>query len=318
MDGLEATRQIRRMAPVEPRPRIIAVTAKALQGERELCLRAGMDDYLTKPIRLHELIEALRRDEGSTEVPTAPAVDPDVLGRFIASLGARGAESAVSLIDTFLDHAAAQLASLRQAPCSCTRPRTLDARRTRSNRMRPPSERPRSKRCVESSRARRRPTRSTVGADLVPRITSELERVTRELERIRAGVGSMTAGASVLVVDDDPVIRSMLTASLEASGHRVTTADSGSRALDLVRAEGFDVVLLDVLMPGMNGDQVLEQLKGDPETAAHPGRHGHGSRRRWERRAVHRARCGRLPPEADRPRAARGEDQRRPDEEAPP
>ena len=73
----------------------------------------------------------------------------------------------------------------------------------------------------------------------------------------------MTAGASVLVVDDDPVIRSMLTASLQASGHRVTTADSGSRALDLVRAEGFDVVLLDVLMPGMNGDQVLEQLK-DP------------------------------------------------------
>ncbi len=115
MDGLEATRQIRRMAPVEPRPRIIAVTAKALEGERELCLRAGMDDYLTKPIRLHELIEALRRDEGSTEVPAAPAVDPDVLGRFIASLGARGAESAVSLIDTFLDHAAAQLASLRQA-----------------------------------------------------------------------------------------------------------------------------------------------------------------------------------------------------------
>ena len=74
----------------------------------------------------------------------------------------------------------------------------------------------------------------------------------------------MTAGASVLVVDDDPVIRSMLTASLQASGHRVTTAESGSGALDLVRAEGFDVVLLDVLMPGMNGDQVLEQLKGDP------------------------------------------------------
>jgi adenylate cyclase len=74
----------------------------------------------------------------------------------------------------------------------------------------------------------------------------------------------MTAGASVLVVDDDPVIRSMLTASLQARGHRVTTAEGGSQALDLVRAEGFDVVLLDVLMPGMNGDQVLEQLKGDP------------------------------------------------------
>ena len=75
----------------------------------------------------------------------------------------------------------------------------------------------------------------------------------------------MTARASVLVVDDDPVIRSMLTASLEASGHEVTTAKDGSEALELVRAEGFDVILLDVLMPGMNGDQVLEHLKDDPK-----------------------------------------------------
>lgn len=75
----------------------------------------------------------------------------------------------------------------------------------------------------------------------------------------------MTARASVLVVDDDPVIRSMLTASLEASGHEVTTAKDGSEALELVRAQGFDVILLDVLMPGMNGDQVLEHLKDDPK-----------------------------------------------------
>jgi len=74
----------------------------------------------------------------------------------------------------------------------------------------------------------------------------------------------MTARASVLVVDDDPVTRSMLTASLEASGHQVTTADGGSQALDLVRADGYDVILLDVLMPRMNGYQVLEELKDDP------------------------------------------------------
>jgi len=74
----------------------------------------------------------------------------------------------------------------------------------------------------------------------------------------------VTARASILVVDDDPVNRSMLTASLEASGHQVTTAEGGSQALDLVRAEGFDVILLDVLMPRMDGYQVLERLKEDP------------------------------------------------------
>lgn len=74
----------------------------------------------------------------------------------------------------------------------------------------------------------------------------------------------MTARASILVVDDDPVNRSMLTASLQAGGHQVTTAEGGSQALDLVRAEGFDVILLDVLMPRMDGYQVLERLKEDP------------------------------------------------------
>jgi signal transduction histidine kinase/DNA-binding response OmpR family regulator len=58
MDGLEATRQIRRRNVIQPR--IIAMTANAMQGDREMCLAAGMDGYLTKPIRIEELIDALR------------------------------------------------------------------------------------------------------------------------------------------------------------------------------------------------------------------------------------------------------------------
>jgi adenylate cyclase len=70
--------------------------------------------------------------------------------------------------------------------------------------------------------------------------------------------------ASILVVDDDPVTRVMLTAGLERDGHHVATAENGSQGLDLVRTESFDVVLLDVLMPHVDGYGVLEQLKGDP------------------------------------------------------
>ena len=73
----------------------------------------------------------------------------------------------------------------------------------------------------------------------------------------------MKDGASVLVVDDDPVTRQMLSGTLEERGHRVTTADDGRRGLDLVRSERFDVVLLDVLMPHLNGYDVLEHMKGD-------------------------------------------------------
>jgi CheY-like chemotaxis protein len=59
MDGLEAARAICQRWPRSARPRLIAVTANAMQGDRELCLEAGMDDYISKPIRVNELVAAL-------------------------------------------------------------------------------------------------------------------------------------------------------------------------------------------------------------------------------------------------------------------
>lgn len=61
MDGLEATKLICQKYPVGLRPRIIALTARALQGDREECLAAGMDDYLSKPICIEILAHALSR-----------------------------------------------------------------------------------------------------------------------------------------------------------------------------------------------------------------------------------------------------------------
>jgi signal transduction histidine kinase/DNA-binding response OmpR family regulator len=63
MDGLTATHHIRRLYSPERQPRIIAVTASAMQGDREECLRAGMDDYLTKPLRLDSLYKVLSQSQ---------------------------------------------------------------------------------------------------------------------------------------------------------------------------------------------------------------------------------------------------------------
>jgi CheY-like chemotaxis protein len=65
MDGMRATQAIRVLEELEFQPRIIAMTANAMEGDRETCLQAGMDDYVSKPVRAADLVAALRR------VPTA-------------------------------------------------------------------------------------------------------------------------------------------------------------------------------------------------------------------------------------------------------
>jgi CheY-like chemotaxis protein len=65
MDGLEATRTIRQRWPQTP-PYIVAMTANAMEGDREMCLAAGMDDYVSKPIRVNALVDALTRGAATT------------------------------------------------------------------------------------------------------------------------------------------------------------------------------------------------------------------------------------------------------------
>ena len=71
-------------------------------------------------------------------------------------------------------------------------------------------------------------------------------------------------GARLLVVDDNKVNRLLLSRSLELLGHQVSRAENGRIALDMLRQESFDLMLLDMEMPEMDGFQVMEQLAADP------------------------------------------------------
>jgi CheY-like chemotaxis protein len=72
--------------------------------------------------------------------------------------------------------------------------------------------------------------------------------------------------ARVMAVDDDPVIRGLLEVNLEMEGHEVVTAVDGQDAVEKARAELPDLILLDVMMPNVNGWQAAEALKADPAT----------------------------------------------------
>ena len=73
----------------------------------------------------------------------------------------------------------------------------------------------------------------------------------------------------ILIVDDDPDIRTLVAVTLGDS-HAIVEAADGVDALCLARKEAFDLVLLDVMMPGMDGFEACRQLKGDPLTTNTP------------------------------------------------
>ena len=114
MDGITATRHIRRDWPFDRRPRIIAMTANVLEGDREACLLAGMDDYLTKPIRIESLIQALHRCHRSPE-ETAATIDWQALRYLQAAQSDSTARLAQRVIDAYLEDSPKQLRLMEQA-----------------------------------------------------------------------------------------------------------------------------------------------------------------------------------------------------------
>ncbi|MET8846060.1 response regulator transcription factor [Amycolatopsis sp. NPDC004625] len=81
---------------------------------------------------------------------------------------------------------------------------------------------------------------------------------------------AMSPGRRVLVVDDDPRVRTVVTWQLEAEGFRVTEAADGRRALETIAREHLDLVILDLALPGIGGLDVLRRLRHGERAAALP------------------------------------------------
>ncbi len=118
-----------------------------------------------------------------------------------------------------------------------------------------------------------------------PRDPSDVEPCDGALSLLVDGDGDL-----VLVIDDEASQRELMSRFLRRQGFAVRTAADGASGIDVARSSNPRVILLDVMMPGMDGWSVLEALKDDPATAATARRHGELRRRRgysrepWGRR----------------------------------
>ncbi|MEQ9233939.1 response regulator [Coleofasciculus sp. E2-BRE-01] len=133
MDGLTATRQICEQWSIHERPRIIALTAYARRGDREQCLAAGMDDYITKPIELPKLVQALQKvsdshqglhgDEGAGVFPASPrlldteseVLDPKIWQSLEKLAGAKAKVVLNKIVGDYLEDAPERLQAIQSA-----------------------------------------------------------------------------------------------------------------------------------------------------------------------------------------------------------
>ena len=110
---------------------------------------------------------------------------------------------------------------------------------------------------------------SVVAPEALPEILRVAAEVARGLSEHVAPASDVLKGR-ILVVDDTASMRELVARRLERDGHDVAVAESGPVAIRMARSERFDLLLLDLMMPGMNGLEVLDRLRGLPETRTLP------------------------------------------------
>jgi CheY-like chemotaxis protein/signal transduction histidine kinase len=304
MDGFEATRQIRRYEHGRPggvRIPIIAMTANAIQGDEEICLEAGMDGYLSKPINSRRMIEVIdehvfgRSESGepspevSTEPeepagpsapaslqastpPVAPSEDDDASPIDMASLEERlvGNVGVIErLLVAFEEAATTQLAQIDR----CMVAGKTDEGAKCVHQLKGMAANLSAVRLQELAASLERLLKAddlsgaqSFAAQLWEETDHCVNHVPRLLERLHtrganASLRSSPQPTQVLVVDDDETSLEVLRNAVEGAGFSAEPARDGREALDVLRRGHTHIVVSDWMMPGMSGIDLCRAIR---------------------------------------------------------
>ena len=281
MDGFEATAMIRTLEGEDGlRVPIVAMTANTQPADVAKCLSAGMDDHLSKPLMLDSLSAHLQRWlPGLTRLPPEPLheeptvdrsdepVDRAALARLHEALGGAIGQA----ITPFLEDMPAYMETMEaaaEAGDSHALRRAAHAVKGAAGTFGAVAL----VALAKSMEAMAEAGQNDNAAALIPRLRAEYALVSQALRQELAGApelplpASSLGAARVLIVDDDRSTRSALRAALQRSGFVVTEASNGSQVAAEVERMRPDVILMDALMPVMDGFAACAQLQASAQT----------------------------------------------------
>jgi len=280
MDGFEATRAIRDSEKNQGgHLTIVAMTANAMQGDRETCILAGMDDYLPKPVVMDELKALLAHWLAGAEKTLPGKIAGNSEQK--ATLDTQTTEELYGLVGTefsdilriFLDETPELILSLQQAVSAGDSEAAMRIAHRLKSGSASMGARLFSEMCLQIEKLARAGVIDATVRDIAAQLGDEFQRLRLELEAFSIHIqgaapviNPVTDNAMVVVVDDDRAMRQMIHKVLAGSGFRVEQAEDGAQALDLCARFTPDIVLMDALMPVMDGFEACARLRQQPGT----------------------------------------------------
>lgn len=283
MDGFEATRRIRQLPEPTGRLPIVAMTANAQLGDSDSCLAAGMDDYLSKPIKLNPLHDKLLVWLGSERAnkPEAYALTPSLVetletldGRVLNQLREEIGQGFFKMIGFYLEDTPLQIDQLGLALATDDHLQVRELAHGLKGASRNLG--------AEKLAAFARQLEEQAGQDrienseaLLTQLRDEYRFIEQLLNReigteIVLSPTNKQLGPRILVADDDRAMRFALQDVLEKDGYVVDVASTGHQAVTLCQKHMADLILMDALMPEMNGFEACKKIRAFPKGAEVP------------------------------------------------